>query len=156
MDGIARASKEYITQFHGDNEASPEFLTDFIKSRDKADIISAYSVNSSSRSVSRRAISDMFVTIMNIIFGLHWQYYNGAFLCRTNLLRHMRLVSKGFAVYAEAKVRLVKKGYTLLEIPSVQIGRRSGKSKAVNIGSIVHTMHTLISLIWDSYVTGNL
>jgi glycosyltransferase involved in cell wall biosynthesis len=152
LEGLLHASKEYITEFHGDNESSTDFLRDFIKLIDQADIISAYSINQESRSIFRRIISDIFVSIMNILIGLHLKYYNGAFICKAKLLKGLNLVSRGFTIYAEAKIRLIKRGYSIIEIPSKQIGRRSGKSKAVNIRSIFDTLNMISIIMKELYI----
>jgi len=47
---------------------------------------------------------------MNIIFGLKLKYYNGAFICRRDLLQSIPIKSTGLAALAECIVRLLRAG----------------------------------------------
>jgi glycosyltransferase involved in cell wall biosynthesis len=145
--GIQAAEKDYVTQFHGDNDGSPSFLQDFVKYADKDTILSAYPINSADRVWYRKFVSDGFVLVMNGLFRLNLHYYNGAFICRTELLRKTPLLSEGFAIYAEAKVRLARQGYKIREVPNRYVGRKSGGSKAFRLKSVFQTIRTIYGLI---------
>ena len=150
-DGIAAARKEYITQFHGDNDASAISIKRMLHRMGEADLVISYTADSGTRSIPRRIFSKLFVIAMNIIFGMRLRYFNGCFLCRRELLQSVNLTSEGFAIYAEAKVRLVKAGATYIEVPFEHIGRVHGKSKAVSFKSFWETVRTMRSLVSDIY-----
>lgn len=146
-EGINAASKKYITQFHGDNDASPESIIQLINNIGNSDLIITYPTHKGNRSNFRRILSDMFVLCMNILFKMNLRYYNGTFICKTDLLKGVDLTSTGFAIYAEAKVRLIRSGKTYIEIPFVHTGRKSGHSKAISVKSFIQTCQTITNLI---------
>jgi glycosyltransferase involved in cell wall biosynthesis len=152
--GILSSTKEYVTQFHGDNDANAIFIQHMLEKIGEADIITIYPTNTTLRTFSRQIYSKCFIVIMNALFGLKLKYYNGAFLCKVKQLSPLHLTSKGFAVYAEAKVRLYKRGCTLKQIPFQNITRAHGKSKAVNVNNFIYTIQTIFSLLYDIYIVG--
>lgn len=151
-DGIAYSTKKYVTGYPADNDQSPTILTDLIRSRTKADLVSSFVTNSYTRTPVRRFISSLFITVMNIVFGLHLKYYNGYFICRKNLLDKVQLTSKGFTIFAEIKVKLMKKGVTFTEIPYETRARTVGVSKALRIKNIIQTILFIPELIRDVYL----
>lgn len=148
-EGIKKARQEYVVGFPGDNDTSAVSLRNIIIKAGRKDLIISYTRNSGTRSVARRLFSKSFVVLMNLIFGLKLRYFNGSFICKTRLLQNENLTSEGFAIYAEAKVRLLKKGYSYMEIPFTHTGRKHGQSKAVSWKSVGHTFVTVYHLIKD-------
>ncbi len=57
------------------------------------------------------------------------------------------MYSKGLAIFAEAKVRLIKKGASFKEVPFEHTGRMHNESKAVSWKSIKETLVTIMLLI---------
>jgi len=53
LEGLKNAKKDYITVFHGDNDASPVTVRQMITNAYKADIISTYPAHKRSRSIPR-------------------------------------------------------------------------------------------------------
>lgn len=150
-DGIHKSSKEYITGLPGDNDTSPQLIVDFLKTRKDADLVIAYMDNPNERSYLRRFFSHSFVQLMNLLFGLKLRYYNSYFICKTNLLKKTKLVSQGFTIFAEAKVRLIKKGVSYKEIPFKHVRRIHGDSKAVSGKSIINSLQMMFVLMHDIY-----
>lgn len=151
-EGVENAKKEYITTFHGDNDASPTFLRELLNSAKERDLVITYPVYMIQRSLTRRILSEIFTVLMNFLFRLKLKYYNGTFICKTEVLSKVNLASKGFAIYAEAKVRLLKRGYSVKEISFEHVGRKFGYSKNVNSRSFFQALQTLAHLLWDVYV----
>lgn len=150
-DGIAAAKKEYITQFHGDNDAAASSIRLMLENMGEADLIISYTADARTRSLLRRMMSKLFVVVMNMLFGMRLKYFNGCFLCKRKILQSIPLTSTGFAIYAEAKVRLIKAGATYKEVPFEHTGRKHGASKAVSLKSFFETLNTITMLIWDIY-----
>jgi glycosyltransferase involved in cell wall biosynthesis len=146
-DGVDFATKEYVVGFPGDNDTSPGILKDLIMMKNSADLVISYPKENNLRTKWREFVSGFFVKMMNLIFTMNLKYYNGSFICKTKILQDLHLESKGFAIYAEAKVRLIKRGYSFKETPFTHIGRKYGHSKAVNIKSVGHTLNTIIYLV---------
>ena len=140
------ASKTHITFFPGDNDMSSGSITDLILAKNNADFVSSYLTHLKQRSLVRKVLSRAFVLLMNRLFNSNLKYYNGPLICKTNLLKKILLTSSGFTIFAEAKVRLIKAGYSYHEIPFYNTGRRFGKSKAVSIRSLIQTIQTIFAL----------
>ncbi len=103
----------------------------------------------------RRILSYAFVMGMNVIFCLNLKYYNGAFICRRELLQSIPIKSTGLAALAECIVRLLKAGHSWRAIYFEHAGRRHHKSKALNFRSFKTVGHTLIVLVKDIYWPSN-
>lgn len=145
--GIKEAKMEYLTVFPGDNDMDLKSLTDLIKNRGLADIIISYLGKSDTRRLMRRIASLTYIALVSTLFQLKLEYYNGSFICRTKLLKNLRLISTGFTICAEVKIRLIKKGYAYKEIPFIHTGRLHGKSKALTFRSIANALIVTL-LMW--------
>ncbi len=139
----------YLTVFPGDNDMAASSLVPLLKKRKEADLVTSYMKTDRYRSLGRRIVSKGYVFMMNRLFGLHLRYYNGSFVARTSALRSLTLRSTGLDIYAETKVRMIKKGYTYKEIPFEHTGRKHGKSKALTIKSIFRTIRNTFILYND-------
>ena len=149
--GVKMATKEFVTVFPGDNDMSALSLKDLLEARGSADLIISYMQKTTKRSLFRRAVSKTFVVIMNLLFGLKLKYYNGAFICRTSLLKAVPIKSTGLAALAECIVRLLKQGVSWRAIYFDHVGRRHEQSKAFNIKSINAVSKTIWVLWRDIY-----
>jgi len=151
--GVTMASKEFVTVFPGDNDMSALSLKDLLEARGSADIVISYMQKTNKRSLFRRFVSKLFVLFMNFLFGLKLKYYNGAFICRTSLLKATPIKSTGLAALAECVVRLLKQGATWRSIYFEHVGRRYERSKAFNLKSIIAVLKTIWILWRDIYLT---
>lgn len=143
---LKAATKTHITFFPGDNDMSSGSITELIKVCDRADFVTSYFTHIRQRSFARKVLSRAFVLLMNTLFNTNLKYYNGPLICKTDLLKRVRLTSSGFTVFAEVKVRLIKAGHSYHEIPFYHTGRRYGKSKALSVRSLIQTIQTIIVL----------
>jgi len=149
--GVMMASKEYITVFPGDNDMSAQSLKDLLEARGSSDLVISYMKKTNKRSLFRRAVSKTFVLIMNLLFGMNLKYYNGAFICKTALLKAIPIKSTGLAALAECIVRLVKQGVVWRPIYFEHVGRQHEQSKAFNLKSVKAVSKTIWILWWDIY-----
>jgi glycosyltransferase involved in cell wall biosynthesis len=149
--GVKMATKEFITVFPGDNDMSALSLKDLLEARGSAEIVISYIQKTNKRSFFRRFVSKMFVLLMNLLFGLNLKYYNGAFICRTSLLKNIPIKSTGLAVLAECIVRLLKQGVTWRAVYFEHVGRLHEKSKAFHLKSIKAILRTIWILWRDIY-----
>ncbi len=145
--GVKEARLGYTTVFPGDNDMDSLSLTDLLKKKEKADLVVAYMGKSDTRKFMRRFVSLIYVGLVSILFKLKLEYYNGPFICKTKLLKKLTFISSGFTIYAELKIRLIKAGYSYIEIPFVHKGRQHGASKALTIPSIINVLGATF-LIW--------
>lgn len=149
--GVKMASKDFITVFPGDNDMAAQSLKDLISARGQADIVISYMKKTDRRSWLRRFLSFMFVGLMNLIFGLRLKYYNGAFICRRDLLQSIPIKSTGLAALAECIIRLLRGGHSYKTIYFEHVGRKHDKSKALNFKSIKAVLKTIVVLTKDIY-----
>ncbi len=145
--GMAKASYDYTTIFPSDNEMRKESLEDLIKARNKADFISAYMANPLMRTIDRRIISHLFVTVCNLLFHLDLRYYTGPFICKTSLVKQAGLTSDGPTFLAELRIRLIGRGATVMEIPFLFEPRKSGVASVFRWKTIYHTAKILVDLV---------
>jgi glycosyltransferase involved in cell wall biosynthesis len=143
---ILSVKTAYLTVFPGDNDMSASSLIPLLRKRGKADLITAYMRTDKDRTLTRRICSHSYVALINFLFGLSLRYYNGPFVAKTKKVAAIDISSTGLDVYAETKVRMLKKGYTYKEIPFDHTGRRHGQSTAVTAKSIFQTVRNTISL----------
>ena len=150
--GVKMATKEFVTVFPGDNDMSAVSLKDLLEARGSADLVISYMQKTNKRSLFRRAVSKAFVLVMNLLFGLRLKYYNGAFICRTSLLKSTPIKSTGLAALAECIVRLLKRGVSYRAIYFEHTGRQHERSKAFNLKSINAVLKTFWILWRDIYL----
>jgi glycosyltransferase involved in cell wall biosynthesis len=151
--GVKMATKAYVTVFPGDNDMAAFSLKELISSRGGADLIITYMKKTDKRSLLRRGISMAFVIIMNTLFGMKLKYYNGAFICRRELLQSIPIKSTGLAALAECIVRLVKAGHEYKAIYFEHTGRKHEQSKALNFRSFKAVAATIWILFKDIYIS---
>jgi len=147
--GIAASSKYYIAGYPSDADLPIRFFRDIIAKRKEADVVSSYLTNMGDRTLSRRIFSLSFTYFMNFLFGLHLRYFNGYFICRGNLLKSLDLKSEGFTLFAEVKIRLLKKGATIYEVPILFAPRKYGSSKALRRKNFLQIFKIIPLLIKD-------
>jgi glycosyltransferase involved in cell wall biosynthesis len=145
-DGISASKDTYVTVFPGDNDMTADSLSHLFRVKTESDLILAYPKSDRMRSILRRVLSHLFTRIVNTLFGLNLRYYNGPFVCRRKILLPIQLQSRGFSIYAEMKVLLIRSGASYKEVPFTHVGRKSGTSKALSLASIRDTFLTLVSL----------
>jgi glycosyltransferase involved in cell wall biosynthesis len=149
--GIRNAQKNYITGFPADNDQSIQILTDLIVNRKKADIVSSYVTNLSSRPIIRQFFSICFIKLMNLIFCLNIKYFTGYFICKVDLLKKLNLKSSNTGILAEIKIRLIKQGKSFIEIPYETKPRIHGSVKALSIKNILQTLQFILVLAKEIY-----
>ncbi len=145
-EAIKQSKKDYLTVFPGDNDMSSQSLRSILTLARNFDLVFSYPKDSKRRSFIRRLTSSCYVTIMNMLFGLKLKYYTGPWVSKVSLLRTIPIRSDGFSVYAEVKIRLIRKGCRYKEIPFEHVGRKFGRSKAFRFRNIVQVFYTIAVL----------
>lgn len=144
--GIKLAKMEYLLQVTGDNDAYAQAIIDIISLKDRADMITPYHLNPHIRPLSRQFFSKGFTLIMNFLFGLNLRYYNGMVLHKTKLLKSIEIKTDSFAIQAEVLVKLIKKGYSFMEVGIYLSDRKRGSSKAFRVSNVLGVLKSIISL----------
>lgn len=147
--GITVSTKEYLSVFPGDNDMDPQSLVDLIKKRNSADLVVGYLGQVKGRGLMRRIASLIYTAFVNKLFNMKIQYFNGPFICRTSITKKQCLISPGFTIFAELKIKLIIAGFSLAEIPFGHKGRIHGKSKAIKFTSILDAIFSTFRIWWD-------
>jgi glycosyltransferase involved in cell wall biosynthesis len=148
-DGRRQATKTYTVMVHGDNAFDKDTLANFISNTGKADIICGYIANPEARNWTRRLISFVYTTGMNILFGMHLRYFNGLQIHRTEWLRRADVKSDGFGFQAELLIRAIKEGQSYLEVPTIHTERPGGgETKIFKIKNVRSVARTVAGLFW--------
>lgn len=128
--GFQAATKEYVGSFPGDNGLEVESWGTMLDLIGKADIVSYCIGNPEFRPWRRRFVSWAFVTAVNMRFGLSIKYFNGHAVYKREAIQSITHLTNGHTFLAECMIRLLRKGYSHCEIPTIQIERKTGETKA--------------------------
>lgn len=149
--GIKLATKSHISCFPGDNDMSGESLRFIAGHIGEVDLVVSYMEDMRHRSLPRKVLSRAYTGMLNTLFGLKLRYYNGCFLYKTSVAQQLTLKSRGFGVFAECLVKMLKTNCSYEEVAFVHTGRKAGKSSAVSPRSFVNVAQTVCLLFGDIY-----
>lgn len=148
-EGVGLASCDYIIMVPGDNEIPGSSTKEILRHTGSADIIIPYIINKEVRSPLRRIISRTGMTLINLLFGLKIRYYNGPVLHKSDIIKSVPLTTNSFAYQIEALVRLLKAGYSYVEVGMNIRIREYGTTKIFRIKNLVSVMTTVMKLFWE-------
>ncbi len=149
--GIENAGKEYVGWVSADTSWDDEALKEAMHRLGQADIITTYYVKDE-RPFLRRIISKLFTLVLNTFFLLTFKYYNGGCFHRTALLKQLRVRSRGLTFWAEVLIRLLKSGFSVIEIGVANKDRKTGRSKAFKIKNVLSTLEMILMLTYDVHI----
>lgn len=147
--GVQLARMDYVAMFPGDNEFPVESMRGILDAVGLADIVMPFTANPEVRPWGRRVVSACFVGLLNALFGLRLQYYNGPCIHRRALLQTVPMSTHGFAYMASILVRLIRSGASYVEVPMQLQPRGHGRSKAFRLKNILSVISTLSALFWE-------
>ena len=147
--GVQLARMEYVTMFPGDNEIPGAAIQTALAAVGQADIVVPYISTPGVRSLSRRVVSSVFVTLVNILFGLRLRYFNGPCVHRRALLLSVPMRTHGFAYMASILVRMIRSGCSYVEVPMPLQAREHGRTKAFRLKNIMSVISTVAALFWE-------
>jgi len=85
--------------------------------------------------------------IINLTFGVNFNYTNGTVLYRREILADFPNRSNGFFFQTENVVRAVWSGYLFAEVPYRLAVRKGGESKAISLRSLSQVVQNYLSLV---------
>ena len=150
MAGAQLASMEYYALFPGDNENSADSFYDVLKEIPKSEIIIPYPTNSEVRSAFRRIVSGAYTFVLNNLFDLKLNYYNGTVVYKTNLLKSLTDITYSFAYSSEILIKLLKKGNKYIEV-GIKLNPIEGlkKTSAFKMKNIKMVVETVLRLFYE-------
>jgi glycosyltransferase involved in cell wall biosynthesis len=139
---------QYYRLICGDNAEPKETMVAVFRAIGEADMIIPYYVSSEGKSLYRRALSNTYAHIINLISGFRLHYYNGlAVHLRYNVMRwHPN--TRGFGFQADIICMLLDQGFSYKEVPVKTIERRQTASNALAFRNILSVAHTLVDLVF--------
>ena len=147
--GVQHASKKYVMWVSGDNAETVDNLVNIISHVGEADIIVPVLVARGERPWLRRLTSRTFTLVVNALFNLNVRYYNGSVIHRTDLIRGVNIRTNSFAYQAESLVKLLKQGYSYVEVPYSSATYDGMFSYAMRPRNLVAVLKALIHLFKD-------
>lgn len=146
-----RARKEYVMQYAGDNVLEKKSLELMLQKVGEADLVIPYVENPGHRPILRRAISRLYVIILNFLFGLKLKYFNAGVIYKTDSVKVKsgRAQTHGFAAAAEILIRVIRGGNSYVEVPAQYRERRSGKSTALRLQNFLDVARAFSQLWWE-------
>ena len=149
--GISKARKEYVVLLPGGDSVTISSIKNFMKKIGDGNIVIAYVGNPKTRRVYRRIISYIVTKALNLLFGLNVKYFFGIAAYKTELVRKVKATSNSFALLTEILVRMIRRGYSYVEVP--MYGHKGGDSStsAFRIRNIAGVIVTVLRLLSETY-----
>lgn len=147
-DALSVAEGDYFTWFPSDHENSANEFIQCIPYLNKDVVVTCHHRGYDPRPASRRKISAFYTFILNKVFRLDLKYYNGLTIFPVFVLRSIPLVSNGFIFTAESLIRVIMRGYKVVELPAPLSNRFGGKSKALTCSSFCHILKDIFRILW--------
>jgi len=150
-DGALEARGDVVAFMPGDGENDPGEIMRYFCLMDQVDMVVPFVYNKEVRPKSRNLISTVFRMIINLTFGVNFNYTNGTVLYRRVILTSNLNQSRGFFFQTENVVKAVWSGYFFAEVPYRLEVRSAGESKAISWKSLAEVMRNYLSLIKEIY-----
>lgn len=152
-EGVEKASKKAVTWLPGDGENDPYEIVKYISLLEHVDIVNPFVINPTERPFLRRFLSQIYLLIVNLLFGTSFHYTNGNVLYRREVFDQVKNISNGFFYQTECLVKAVRAGFIFAEVPVVLKKRKEGRSKALSPKSIYNVFKEFIRVFADIYFT---
>jgi dolichol-phosphate mannosyltransferase len=139
-NGVLNSKEDVVTMIPGDNECDAYEILRYFPIMQEVDIVIPFVYNKEIRSWSRRIISKLYKGIINLSFAMLLNYQNGTVLYRKYVLDDLTLNNPGFFYQTELLIKSIKMGYLYAEVPYALKQRIGGKSKAINLKSLLRVV----------------
>jgi glycosyltransferase involved in cell wall biosynthesis len=132
--GVQQSTSDYILIMDADGSHCPDEIQHFVQAISRgADVVKGSRffdrVATYDMSLFRRLGNQFFLWLANILFGTTFtDLCYGYLACRTELFHNLQIRETGFAIDTEIFLKSTKQGARIVEIPSIEFARKSGKS----------------------------
>jgi glycosyltransferase involved in cell wall biosynthesis len=145
--GIDVARFEYVMGVWGDNPMPTASLACILERVGEADLVVSYVTNFRQvKSLPRYIGSRAYTILLNLLFHMRLNYFNGYAIHRTELLRALNITSTGFGYQAEIVVKLYKLGHSYVEV-GVESVYETNPSAALRPRNLLTVAKTIIHLV---------
>lgn len=150
--GVNHAKYPHVMLLCGDGGLPGESLPPIFNKIGQADLVIPYMGNLKRiKSPARFYLSRCYTHLLNILFRQKLHYYNGLPVYKTEQLRNLKVISKGFAFQAEIITKLLKSGCSYVQVET-KGAEKSNRSVAVNIKGFYEVAKILLNLIWEVFI----
>ncbi len=151
LSGLEAARHEWIMLSPGDNVVSNSTLRAMLKNAGSADLVCAYVVNTEGRTRLRNSLSSVFSFVYTQTFKIPLRYIHATPVYNVGLLRRTELRSRGYSLFSEIAVKLLRQGCTFMELPGYMNPQR--KSSALRFKNLVEVFRSYLALAFEIFVS---
>jgi dolichol-phosphate mannosyltransferase len=145
--GVREARLDYVMMLCGDGGVPASSLPPVLEKVGSADIVIPYMTNLRQiKTPSRYLISRFYTNLLNLISGHRLHYYNGLPVHRRRLLNAVKMTSSGFGFQGEILVKLLKSGYSYVQVPTLG-AEATNKTSVFRIKNLFSVTKTLLGLM---------
>ncbi len=155
-DGLPETRGEAVAFMPGDDENDPGEIMRYFNLLEQVDMVVPFVYNKEVRPRIRNLISAVFRSLINVTYGVNFNYTNGTVLYRRAILAAAPNRSAGFFFQTENVVRAVWSGYLFAEVPYRLAVRAGGESKAISLKSLRRVMGDYLALVREIYFSPGL
>ena len=149
---LDEAKLDHFSFLAGDGEIAPESVRNILAAVGRADIVAPYHHNPRARQLHRRFLTWGSTTLVNLLFGLKMQYYQGPCIYPVALARALPKTEGGFYFLTQMLIHALHAGYSCVEVGLTHVERTAGRSKAVSLRNILKALRTIGRVWWAIYV----
>ena len=147
--GLKEARHQYVMLLCGDGGLPAVSLPPIFERIGEADIVVPYMTNLKQiKTPLRYILSRTYTGLLNFLFGLRLNYFNGLPVHRTDLLRRIAITSSGFGFQGEILVKLIKSGATHIQV-GVLGAEETKRSFALRPKNLLNVARTLVHLVLE-------
>lgn len=139
--GLTEAKMKYCTLLGAVNTGEQNSFRELYSQIGSADLILPYIGNPEIRPWSRRVISNIYVKLVNFLFGYRLKFYNSGIYPTKKLREQDFTNSHGF--FIEILIRLLDEGLNYKEVPVVLQPRLHEHSNAFRLKNVILVVWTL-------------
>jgi len=144
--GLRQARFDYVMLLCGDGGLPAASLPPIFDKIGTTDIVVPWIVNLKEiKTRPRYLLSRAYTGLLNLLFGLRLQYYNGLPVHRRDLLHSISITSGGFGFQAEILIKLIKSGCTYVEV-GVHGAEETNRSSALRLRNWLSVGRTIAHL----------
>lgn len=139
MSGYNMAHYENVCAIPGDGQFNPNELTPYSNFPDKT-IVSFYRIEKTRYTVFRKLLSWANRVLNHKLLGIKLRDVNWVKVYKRSFFDSIKPVLTSALVESEICAKMLKKGYTVIEVPSKYHPRTGGKSKGASLKTIVKVL----------------
>jgi len=148
-EGIVLAEKEYTLILPGDGISifKQQDIENLLDAVGKADFVMAY-ISEDTRTISRLLISQNYVKVMNLLFGMRIKYFHGTNIYKSDWAKQVKKTCDGIVLVNEVVIRSIKAGLTYIEV-GIPNRDQGNNSKQVRLANFIQVIKSVFKLWWN-------